>query len=366
MVQSSKEIIHIPENIRMQWNGVIHTYRELIDLPANAPVVSLLEGNTPLIPLPVLERTLGKDVSLHVKFEGLNPTGSFKDRGMTVAISEAAGRKVQSVICASTGNTAASAAAYAARLGIRCIVLIPQGKVAMGKLAGAVAYGAHVIQIEGSFDDALTLVVQISQKHSIVLVNSLNPYRLEGQKTAAFEICDVLGKAPDWLCLPVGNAGNITSYWMGFRQYHKMKSTGLPHILGVQAEGSAPLVLGHPVEHPETVATAIRIGKPARGEQALEAAQESGGHIIAVSDEAILDMQAQLAKEGLWVEPASAAGLAGLAHEIREGKMQIDGKHIVAVCTGHGLKDPDIITRRAPAIQVLPPDLPALEKAILG
>jgi threonine synthase len=301
-----------------------------------------------------------------VKFEGLNPTGSFKDRGMTVAISEAAGRNVQSVICASTGNTAASAAAYAARLGIRCVVLIPQGKVAMGKLAGALAYGSRVIQIEGSFDDALTLVVQISQKHSIALVNSLNPYRLEGQKTAAFEICDVLGKSPDWLCLPVGNAGNITSYWMGFRQYHQAKQTGLPRILGVQAEGSAPLVLGHPVDHPETVATAIRIGKPARGEQALEAAQESQGRIIAVSDDAILAMQALLAREGLWVEPASAAGLAGLAHEIRRKEMNIDGKTIVAVCTGHGLKDPDIITRRAPPIQVLPPDLSELEKALLA
>ena len=354
------------ENIHMPWNGVIPAYRELIDLPKQAPVVSLLEGNTPLIPLPALGKTLGKDVALYAKFEGLNPTGSFKDRGMTVAISEAMGRNVRSVICASTGNTAASAAAYAARSGIRCIVLIPQGKVAMGKLAGAIAYGAHVIQIDGSFDDALTLVVQISQKHSIALVNSLNPYRLEGQKTAAFEICDVLGKAPDWLCLPVGNAGNITSYWMGFRQYHRSKQTGLPRILGVQAEGSAPLVLGHPVDHPETVATAIRIGKPARGEQALEAAQESDGRIIAVGDDALLDMQAQLAREGLWVEPASAAGLAGLAHEIRRKRMTIDGKTVVAVCTGHGLKDPDIITRRASAIRVLPPELAELEKAVLG
>ncbi|MBN1439587.1 MAG: threonine synthase [Anaerolineales bacterium] len=350
----------------MAWSGVIPTYREWIDLPASAPVISLLEGNTPLIPLPRLAKQLGKGVSLYAKFEGLNPTGSFKDRGMTVAISEAVGRKVKSVICASTGNTAASAAAYAARSGIQCIVLIPQGKVAMGKLAGAIAYGSRVIQIEGSFDDALTLVVQISQKHSIALVNSLNPYRLEGQKTGAFEICDALGKAPDWFCLPVGNAGNITSYWMGFQQYHRAKNTGLPRILGVQAEGSAPLVLGHPVENPETVATAIRIGKPARGEQALEAAQESGGRIIAESDEAILEMQSALAGEGLWVEPASAAGLAGLLHDVRSGALTLEGQTVVAVCTGHGLKDPDIVARRAPSIQLLRPVLGDLEQALLG
>jgi len=350
----------------MAWKGVIESYRELIELPPNSPTVTLLEGNTPLIPLPGIAKLLGKGVTLHAKFEGLNPTGSFKDRGMTVAISEAAGRKVQSVICASTGNTAASAAAYAARLGIKCIVLIPQGKVAMGKLAGALAYGSRVIQVEGSFDDALTMVVQISQKHSIALVNSLNPYRLEGQKTGAFEICDVLGKAPDMFCLPVGNAGNITAYWMGFRQYHHLKKTGLPRILGVQAEGSAPLVLGHPVDNPETVATAIRIGKPARGEQALDAAQESGGKIIAVSDQIILDMQAMLAGEGVWVEPASAAGIAGLLHEVRHQGLVLDGQSVVTVCTGHGLKDPDIITKRAPSIPLLPPEISALEKALLA
>jgi threonine synthase len=325
------------EGIPMSWRGVIETYRELIDLPPNAPTITLLEGNTPLIPLPGIAKLLGQGVTLYAKFEGLNPTGSFKDRGMTVAISEAAGRNVQSVICASTGNTAASAAAYAARSGIQCIVLIPQGKVAMGKLAGALAYGSRVLQVEGSFDDALTMVVQISQKHSIALVNSLNPYRLEGQKTGAFEICDAMGKAPDWFCLPVGNAGNITSYWMGFKQYHQLKKTGLPRILGVQAEGSAPLVLGHPVEHPETVATAIRIGKPARGEQALEAAQESNGQIIAVSDQTILDMQAMLAGEGVWAEPASAAGIAGLLHEVRNNRLSLDGQSVVTVCTGHGL-----------------------------
>ena len=235
--------------------------------------------------MPRLGRELGCD--LYVKFEGLNPTGSFKDRGMTVAVSEAAGRKVSSVICASTGNTAASAAAYAARAGLRAIVLIPEGKVASGKLAGAIAYGAEVIQVQGSFDKALSLVVEIAQKKPMALVNSINPFRLEGQKTAAFEICDEFGKAPDWLCLPVGNAGNITSYWLGFRQYDK----GLPRLLGVQAEGAAPLVLGHAVEAPETIATAIRIGKPARGEQALEAVRESRGKLIAVSDREILEAQ---------------------------------------------------------------------------
>ncbi|MBE0695397.1 MAG: threonine synthase, partial [Anaerolineaceae bacterium] len=304
-----------------------------MDIPSHTLTISLHEGCTPLIPMPRLAEEMGGGFELYVKFEGMNPTGSFKDRGMTVAISEAAGRGAAAVICASTGNTAASAAAYASRAGMRAIVIIPEGKVAAGKLAGAVAYGAEVIQIQGSFDDALNLVVAISQQHPIALVNSLNPYRLEGQKTAAFEICEDLGSAPDWLCLPVGNAGNISAYWMGFRQYHTLKDQGLPQILGVQAAGSAPLVLGHPVDHPETVATAIRIGRPARGEQALEAAEESHGQIIAVTDDEILAMQRRLAANGVWVEPASAAGVAGLAHQLNEGKIQVQGKRIVAVCT---------------------------------
>jgi threonine synthase len=349
----------------MPYSGVLSRYGHLLDLPPHTQRISLLEGDTPLIPVPRLAEELGGGFKLFVKYEGLNPTGSFKDRGMTAAISEAVGRGVKAVICASTGNTAASAAAYAARAGLRAIVLIPQGKVAAGKLAGAIAYGAQVIQIEGSFDDALSLVVKITQKHPIALVNSLNPYRLEGQKTAAFEICDALGSAPDWLCLPVGNAGNITSYWMGFRQYDAENGTGLPQVLGVQAAGSAPLVLGHPVDKPETVATAIRIGRPARGEQALEAAQGSGGRIIAVSDEQILSMQRRLAGEGIWVEPASAAGLAGLAAEIQASKLELGDKRVVAVCTGHGLKDPDIITRQMASPTVLPADLKALEAAIL-
>ncbi len=335
------------DSFPMAYRGVIERYGPLLDLPGNSPNITLFEGNTPVVPLPRLADQMGGGFELWMKYEGLNPTGSFKDRGMTVAISEAAGRGVKNVICASTGNTAASAAAYAAAAGMRAVVIIPQGKVAPGKLAGALVYGAQVVQIEGSFDDALTLVMQLSQRHPFALVNSLNPYRLEGQKTAAFEICDSLENAPDWLCLPVGNAGNISAYWMGFKQYNMLMDTGLPHILGVQAEGSAPLVQGRPVEHPETVATAIRIGKPARGEQALEAAEQSGGRIVAVSDDAILAMQRDLARCGYWVEPASVAGLAGLAQEIAAGRLSVYGQRVVAVCTGHGLKDPDVAVRYA-------------------
>lgn len=342
----------------MTYQGLIHRYKQYLDLPAHTQIISLLEGNTPLIPMPRLSKEFGCE--LFVKFEGLNPTGSFKDRGMTAAISEAVGRGAKTVICASTGNTAASAAAYAARAGLRSIVLIPEGKVAVGKLAGAIAYGAEVIQIQGSFDDALTLVVEITQKTPIALVNSINPYRIEGQKTSPFEICDVLGSAPDWLCLPVGNAGNITSYWAGFKQYGK----GLPHVLGVQAEGAAPLVLGHPVEKPETVATAIRIGKPARGEEALDAARESSGKIIAVSDAQILDAQRILASEGVWVEPASAAGLAGLIAETTRGSMDAKSKRVVVVCTGHGMKDPSIITESFTAPAVIPANYQALLEVI--
>jgi threonine synthase len=348
------------------YQGVLHRYQGLFDLPAHTRTVTLLEGDTPLILASRLAEQLGGGFELLVKFEGMNPTGSFKDRGMTAAVSEAAGREIRTVICASTGNTAASAAAYAARAGMRAVVLIPQGHVAAGKLAGALAYGAHVIQVEGSFDDALSLVVEITRKQPICLVNSLNPYRIEGQKSAAFEIVDELGAAPEWLCLPVGNAGNITAYWAGFKQYHLLKSSGLPQVLGVQAAGSAPLVLGHPVNNPETVATAIRIGRPARGEQALQAAEESGGRIIAVSDNEILEMQRALASlEGLWVEPASAAGLAGLAQELAAGRFESKGRRIVAVCTGHGLKDPDIITKEMSSPRVVQPRLEALEEAIL-
>ncbi len=344
--------------------GVIARYRSFLSLPAEAAPVTLMEGDTPLIPAPRLGAELG--CRLFLKFEGMNPTGSFKDRGMTLAMTMAVADGAKAVICASTGNTAASAAAYAARAGLRCYVLIPQGKVAAGKLAGAVAYGADVIQVEGSFDDALSLVVEISRRTPIALVNSLNPHRIEGQKTAAFEICDALGRAPDWLCLPVGNAGNITSYWKGFCEYQAAgKVSGRPRVLGVQAEGAAPLVLGHPVDNPETLATAIRIGRPARGEQALEAAEESKGQIIAVTDDEILAMQRRLAANGVWVEPASAAGMAGLAHQLRDGQLNVQGKRVVAICTGHGLKDPDIIAHSMPAPRKLPARLAELESAIL-
>ena len=344
-------MLHLRTMTHATYAGLIHKYGHLLDLPPHTRTVSLLEGNTPLIRADNLSRRLGGGFELFIKYEGLNPTGSFKDRGMTAAVSEALGRGAATVICASTGNTAASAAAYAARAGLKSVVLD----------------GAQVIQIDGSFDDALTMVIQITNKHPICLVNSINPYRIEGQKTSAFEICDELRSAPDWLCLPVGNAGNITSYWAGFKQYHEVKSTGFPQILGVQAAGAAPLVLGHPVENPETVATAIRIGKPARGEQAIQAAEESNGRIIAVTDEQILDMQKLLAKlEGIWVEPASATGLAGLAHEIATGKLNPNGKRVVAICTGHGMKDPDIITKDMHKPLVVPPRLEALEEIILS
>lgn len=357
-------IVHYAKIGQMSiWQGVIHHYRSLIELPQGAPAITLLEGDTPLIPMPELAQELSAK-SVFVKFEGLNPTGSFKDRGMTVAISEAAHRRVSMVICASTGNTAASAAAYAARANLRCLVVIPKGKVAMGKLAGALAYGAQTIQVLGSFDDALGMVTSISETHAIALVNSLNPFRLEGQKTAAFEICDALNRAPDWLALPVGNAGNITSYWMGFCQYNSLKGTGLPQILGVQADGAAPLVLGSVVENPETVATAIRIGRPARGEEALQAATQSQGKIIAVSDEKILSAQKRLAQEGLWVEPASAAGVAGLLAQKETNEIKFKNQTIVCVCTGHGLKDPDIITQSFQEPIQIPAELSALEDLI--
>ncbi|MCH7663261.1 MAG: threonine synthase [Chloroflexi bacterium] len=350
----------------MSYAGILDRYGSFLDLPSHVQTVTLLEGNTPLIPVPSLAEEFGGGFELYVKYEGLNPTGSFKDRGMTAALSAALGGGAKAVICASTGNTAASASAYAARAGIKAIVLIPQGQVAAGKLAGAVAYGAQVIQVQGSFDQALELAVQISEKHPIALVNSLNPHRLEGQKTAAFEICDDLGRAPDLLCLPVGNAGNISAYWLGFKQYHAIKQIGLPMLLGVQAEGAAPLVLGHAVDHPETVASAIRIGRPARGEQALAAAGESGGRIVSASDSDILAVQARLAGDGIWVEPASAAGLAGLANELKAGRLDLSGQQVVAVCTGHGLKDPEVITKHMPAPQVFPADLDILVQAIFA
>lgn len=318
--------------------GLLKKYGAQMQLPAHAVPLSLSEGDTPLIPVPRLAESLGGGFELYVKYEGLNPTGSFKDRGMVAAVSEALGRGAKTIICASTGNTSAAAAAYAARAGIYAIVLIPEGKVARGKLAAAAMYGARIIQIDGSFDDALRLVQEISKMLPISLVNSVNPYRLEGQKTASFEIVDELGKAPDMLAIPVGNAGNITAYHMGFEQYGK----GVPTFIGVQAEGAAPLVHGKTVEKPETIATAIRIGNPARGAQALDVISKTNGQMLSVSDAEILDAQKLLASEGIWVEPASAASLAGFSKSVKAG-LDVRGKSVVLVCTGNGLKDPDIV-----------------------
>ena len=344
------------------WNGVIDAYRPYLPFSDNTPIVTLNEGNTPLIPAPRLAELLapGRGLRLFLKYEGLNPTGSFKDRGMTAAITQAVREGAQTVICASTGNTAASAAAYAARAGLRCLVLVPEGKIALGKLAACLAYGAEVISIAGSFDDGLRLVRQISERQPIVMVNSVNPWRLEGQKTGAFEIVDQLGGvAPDWHCLPVGNAGNISAYWMGYKQYGR----GLPRLLGGQAAGAAPIVLGRVVEKPETLATAIRIGNPARWRQAAEALDESGGIITAVSDDDILAAWHMLAKrEGVWVEPASATGLAALQQQIERGEIDPAGKTAVIVLTGHGLKDPGTAVEQASAPVTLPARIEALEE----
>jgi threonine synthase len=345
------------------WPGVVTRYRPHLDLPTQAEAVTLLEGNTPLVSAPRLAQTLGGGFELFLKYEGLNPSGSFKDRGMTAAITKAVHDGAQAVICASTGNTSASAAAYAARAGLRCIVIVPKGKIALGKLAGALAYGAEVLALEGTFDDGLRLVREAAECLPVTLVNSVNPYRLEGQKTAAFEIIDVLGDAPDWMCLPVGNAGNISAYWMGFTQYHTAgESARLPRLLGVQAAGAAPLVHGQPVERPETVATAIRIGNPARWREAAAALEESDGEVIAVRDETILAAWRDLATtEGLWVEPASAAGLAGLRQQVAAG-LDLRGKRVVCVLTGHGLKDPDAVLGATPEPVTLEDDFSALER----
>ncbi|MGD8805949.1 MAG: threonine synthase [Chloroflexota bacterium] len=345
----------------MAWQGLIHHYRSLLPLAADAKIVSLNEGNTPLIKANQIGEMLapGAGMRLYFKYEGLNPSGSFKDRGMTVAITQAAYEGADTVICASTGNTAASAAAYAARAGMRCVVLVPEGKIALGKLAASLAYGAEVISIEGSFDDGLRMVREIVERRPIALVNSINPWRIEGQKTGAFEICDQLGgRAPDWHCLPVGNAGNITAYWKGYRQYEK----GLPRLLGAQAAGAAPIVSGQVVEKPETIATAIRIGNPARWREALTALDESNGLITAVSDEEILTSWRLLAsKEGIFVEPASAAGVAALAKQIASGEVDPEDKIVVVVLTGHGLKDPGTAVDQADAPVTLPAELASLE-----
>ncbi len=335
-------------------HGVIQRYRDRLPFDSGDPVVSLGEGSTPLVPAPRLSDRAGVEVWL--KLEGANPTGSFKDRGMTCAVSAAVREGSRAIICASTGNTAASAAAYAARAGLRCAVIVPEGKIATGKLAQALVHGARVIALRGNFDRALELVRQLTNRHPISLVNSVNEFRLEGQKTAAFEIVEALDGELDALCIPVGNAGNITAYWRGFKE-----SGTRPRMYGFQAEGAAPLVLGAPVEHPETIASAIRIGNPARWEEAMDATTSSGGAVRAVSDAQILEAYRLLAAgEGIFCEPASAASVAGLlAHGPR------DGSRIVCVLTGHGLKDPDTALEQARGVVACDPELEAVERAVL-
>ena len=347
------------------WHGVIDAYRDRLPVGADTPVITLHEGGTPLLPAPVLSARTGCDV--YLKVEGLNPTGSFKDRGMTVAVTESVARGQQAVLCASTGNTSASAAAYAARAGITCAVLIPQGKIAMGKLAQAVMHGAKIIQVDGNFDDCLELARKLTADFpTIALVNSVNPYRIEGQKTAAFEIVDALGTAPDVHALPVGNAGNITAYWKGYTEYHRDGLTDrLPRMLGTQAAGAAPLVLGEPVKNPETIATAIRIGAPASWASAVAAQQESNGRFLAATDDEILAAYHLVARsEGVFVEPASAASVAGLLKSVEDGWVP-RGSTVVCTVTGNGLKDPDTALKELPPVTAIAVD-PIAVAAELG
>jgi threonine synthase len=323
------------------WPGLIETYRPYLSVTDATPVVTLHEGNTPLIPVPTIAAQIGRQVEVFVKYDGLNPTGSFKDRGMTLAVSKAKESGSKAVICASTGNTSAAAAAYARRAGLQAFVIIPDGYIAMGKLAQALLYGAEVIAIQGNFDEALKIVRQVSETYPVTLVNSVNPYRLEGQKTAAFEIVDALGDAPDWLCIPVGNAGNITAYWQGFCQYYQhQRCQRRPRMMGFQAAGASPIVAGQIVECPETVATAIRIGNPANWKSAIAAQQDSGGAFHAVTDAEILAAYRMLAAdEGIFCEPASAASVAGVLKIKEEVPSRAT---VVCVLTGNGLKDPEI------------------------
>jgi len=345
--------------------GLIERYRAYLPVTDKTPIVTLLEGNTPLIPARYLPDALGIKVQIYFKFEGLNPTGSFKDRGMTMAVSKGIESGSKAIVCASTGNTSASAAAYAARAGIVCAVLIPQGQIALGKLAQALIHGAKVIPILGNFDQALTLVKEISKTKPILVVNSINPFRIEGQKTAAFEIVDVLGEAPDIHCIPVGNAANIVAYWKGYKEYkQEKKSARLPKMWGFQASGAAPLVRGKIVEDPQTLATAIRIGNPASGPAALVTRDESGGMIDEVTDEEILAAYKLLAgHEGVFCEPSSAAGVAGLIKSAKKGLVQA-GQTIVCTLTGHGLKDPDTATKVKGLPQAVKPEMGAVLKAI--
>jgi threonine synthase len=345
------------------WRGVIEEFRDRLPVTDATPVVTLREGGTPLVPAPRLSAMTGCEV--HLKVEGLNPTGSFKDRGMTLAISKAAEEGSKAVICASTGNTSASAAAYAVRAGMVCAVLVPSGKIAMGKLAQALVHGARLLQVTGNFDDCLNLARDLADHHPVSLVNSVNVYRIEGQKTAAFEICDALGDAPEAHFLPVGNAGNITAYWKGYGEYAADgTTTRRPVMRGFQAAGSAPIVLGAPVLNPSTIATAIRIGNPASWQQALAARDESGGAIEAVTDREILSAYRLLAREeGVFVEPASAASVAGLLQAQRNGSLAT-GLQVVCTVTGNGLKDPEWAIAGAPAPVTIPNDVAAAAAAL--
>jgi threonine synthase len=363
-VQSSKFKVQ-------SYNGVIERYRKYLPVTNKTPVVTLQEGNTPLLYAAYLSKLAGKNCDVYLKYEGLNPTGSFKDRGLTLAISKACEEGSRAVMCASTGNTSASAAAYAAKAGIKCIVLIPSGAIALGKLSQALIHGAKVLAVDGNFDDALTLVREITDKYPITLVNSLNPYRIEGQKTASFEICDCFGSAPHFQVMPVGNAGNITAYWKGYKEYkghNKIKN--LPQMLGFQAQGAAPIVRGHPIKNPETIATAIRIGNPASWKSAEEARDESGGLIDMVSDKEIIQAYKLLAvKEGVFAEPASAASIAGLLKLAKKGYFRDSSPRglslkIVCILTGHGLKDPDRAIKSVKAPKVVKPNLKAVLKEI--
>lgn len=359
--------------ITSAYQGVIQRYRKYLPVSKNTPIITLLEGNTPLLQAIHLSKLLGKNFQVYLKYEGLNPTGSFKDRGMTVAVSKAKEGGAKAVICASTGNTSASASAYAARGKMKCIVVIPAGAIALGKLAQALIHGACVLAIRGNFDDALSIVREISQKYPITLVNSINPYRIEGQKTASFEICDCLSRAPDFQVMPVGNAGNITAYWKGYREYNRLgKIKNLPRMLGIQAQGAAPIVRGRPIKNPKTIATAIRIGNPASWERAELARDESGGLIDMVSDREILNAYKILAaKEGIFVEPASAASVAGLLKLAKKDYFKKRTAHgakrttqIVCILTGHGLKDPEQAIKSVKKPRVISANLKAVLKEI--
>ena len=344
--------------MRPQWRGLIEEYRARLPVTQTTPVVTLGEGGTPLVRSEALSNETDCDVWL--KYDGANPTGSFKDRGMTLAISKALEEGAKAVVCASTGNTSASAAAYAAKAGLTCAVLVPKGKVALGKMAQTLVHGARVLEVEGNFDGSLEVARELAERYPVTLVNSVNPYRLQGQKTAAFEICDALGRAPDLHCVPVGNAGNISSHWIGYSEY---LADGLiaepPRLFGFQAQGAAPIVAGEPIEHPHTIATAIRIGNPASWEKAAAAAKESEGAILAVTDREILGAYRRVAHEGLFAEPASAASVAGLLHLQAEGLLPV-GTTVVCILTGHGLKDPEWAIQGA----AHPPVVPAEAEAV--